>query len=126
MASSISKTSGKNLPFGVMIGDRIPAVPRFEKYSGLIFGINFWTRLIIAVLEIELNHSFEIKDKNSESESSFNVFPVTISFSFEIEVDKFPRYPEYVSGLGTGTAFGPTSLWPLAFLSSVDQGMDTL
>jgi len=56
--------------------------------------MNFCTRLIIAVFEIELSHSLEINDKNSGSESSLMALPVTISFNFEMDVVISPKYPE--------------------------------
>src|SRR5207245_11588834 len=95
-----------------MIGVLIPAVPRSEKYSGFIFGMNFCTLSIITTLETELSHSFATRFIKSAFMRSFFALPVTTSANFEINVSTFPTYPEYVSGLGTGTAFGPTSLLP--------------
>jgi len=42
------------------------------------------------VLEIELNHSLDNRDKNSGSDSNFIALPVTISLSFDNDVDKSP------------------------------------
>ncbi len=111
LSDSISSMSDRNSPFFVITGVRIPAVPRVVKYSGLISGMNFLTRLTIIVFDKELFHSFDTKDKNSLFSKSFFELPDKICPSFFIDLMGLPT-PEYVSGPNTGTALGPISVVP--------------
>ena len=76
--------------------------------------MKFFTRLTIASFEIELWNSCEINDKKSEFRNNFLALPVTISANFESVVGISVTKPSYVSGVGTGTAFGPISVVPSA------------
>ena len=72
------------------------------------------TRWTIASFEMELLNSWLINDRKSGLRNSFFAPPVRISPSFDIVDGISVTTPSYVSGVGTGTAFGPISVVPLA------------
>ena len=113
---STSFISDTKSPSGEITGVLMPDVPRFGKFSGFTAGINFWTRSTIADLDIELINSFEISEMKSELRSNFLLLPETMSVIFESAVGRSVKKLSYVSGESTGTAFGPISVFPFAFL----------
>ena len=70
----------------------------------------------MASFDIELLNSCEINDKKSGLRNNFFAPPVHISHNFHIVDHISVTKPSYVSGVGTGTAFGPISVVPLARL----------
>ena len=78
--------------------------------------MKFITRWTIASFEIELLNSCVISDKKSGLSNNFFAPPVKISPNFDSVEGISVTNPSYVSGVGTGTAFGPISVVPSARL----------